>query len=404
MIHRWDVDAARELDQQAIRVDTPNVFSLSVAPQGDEAAVVAAAPAGQPGTVVRRYNLDTGAELTVKGKRPYRESKKDVRQYWGAVYAPQAAGADRQILALHGSRAELYDGAARLVTRTNPHGQVRAVGYSSDGKFMLTAGDDGTIKVWDAASRKKVCQIVNPHGEMPASIQSAVFSPVKQSYEILSAGRDNWARLWSWDGKAAEPTAAKKWKHDSIVRSATFSHDGQRVVCACEDGTAWIWKADDDQQPIGKTPKWDPDKAAQGGHQGPVLTAAFSQTTADWIVTGGEDSLAYVWSVGNQLTLHSILKGHAAAVRCAAFSPDDRRIVTGSGDTFAKLWDPRLPNGGGAAANANDRNARELLNLSRHVRAVTSVAFSPGVGDTVLTASSDGDTVLWLSKPAPAGN
>jgi WD40 repeat protein len=129
---------------------------------------------------------------------------------------------------------------------------------------------------------------------------------------------------------------------------------------------------------------------------------AFSNKSADWIVTCGEDNLAFVWTVGIAIQKHSILKGHAAAVRCAAFSPDDQRIITGSNDTYAKLWDPRLP-AAGAAPNPKPIDARELLTLSRHKRAVTAVAFSPENGETVMTASSDGETILWLApKPKDA--
>ena len=95
--------------------------------------------------------------------------------------------------------------------------------YSPDGKFFLTAGSDGTIKVWDAVSLKSHCHILNPHGESASSIYSATFSPAGDSYQILSTGRDKSAKLWNWDGKAAEPVLARKLPHDSNVRTAAYS-------------------------------------------------------------------------------------------------------------------------------------------------------------------------------------
>ena len=98
--------------------------------------------------------------------------------------------------------------------------------------------------------------------------------------------------------------------------------------------------------------------------------------------------------------MHAVLKGHAAAVRSVAFSPANDRVVTGSDDTFAKVWDPRLDI---PADAGSPHQARELLNLSRHERPVTTVAFSPDDGGRiVMTASNDGDTVLWLSTPQEA--
>jgi WD40 repeat protein/serine/threonine protein kinase len=411
LFRSWDLETAQEIENQRISIKTPNVFSVALAPQADEAVVVAADPSVTGRTVVRRFNLDTGEEVTRAGGAPYLATNKlDPRQFWGAIYAPQAVGG-RSILALHDTRAERYDDKAKLEARSNPHGFVRTVAYSHDKRYLVTAGTDNTLKVWDVQVKpaRAVCKIADPHGKSPSSVHAASLSPVKADggYQILSAGSDGYARLWSWDGKADEPTEVRPWKHDSAVRSAAFSHDGRRIACGCEDGTAWVWKIDDNQQPLGKTVKAIPDKPKNGGHGRAVLAVAFSNKTADWIVTCGDDNLAFVWKVANNIQLHSILKGHAAAVRCAAFSPDDQRIITGSSDTYAKLWDPRLPGGAGAPANQDDPNARELLTLSRHERAVTAVAFSPENGETVMTASSDGETVLWLStkpkeQPQPA--
>jgi WD40 repeat protein len=386
VLHTWNIDA--KLPQKSIEIDSNSVFSLSLAEQGDEALVVAAAPKGQQGTVIRKYNLETGASQVFKTS-----GREDSREFWGAVYAPANVGkpGERHVLALHGSRAELYDSNAKLVTRSNQHGQVRAVGYSSDGKFMLTAGADGTIKLWDARQRNAMCQIVEPHGSAP--LHSAVFTPAANSYHLLSAGRDNVVKLWTWDGTAKEPERTHSFPHDDKVQSIAFSSDGARIVCGCEDGSVWVWKTNDDKRPVGKTVN-----AGAGGHKGAVHGVAFSKD-GKWIVTGGEDTKALVWDA-DKLALQAVLAGHAAAVRSVAFSPDSLRVVTGSADTFAKVWDPRLLTDNQAAAPAAgaDLNGRELLTLSRHDRPVTTVAFAPN-GSTILTASSDGDAVLWLSNP-----
>ncbi len=395
VLHKWNIDTAAS--QKSIDIDSNSVFSLSLADQGDEALVVAAAPQGRAGTVVRKYNLDTGASHVFKASGKDASGKDDPREFWGAVYAPANVGkpGDRCVLALHGTRAELYDSNAKFVTRSSQHGQVRSVAYSSDGKFMLTAGADGTIKLWDANQRTALCQLVEPHGA--ASLHSATFSPAAKSYQLLSAGRDKVVKLWNWDGTSQAPQLARSFTHDSEVRGIAFSADGSRIACGCEDGTTWIWKTTDEQQPVGKTAA-----PGAGGHKGPVHGVAFSHD-GKWIVTGSEDNKALVWNA-NSLALQTILTGHAAAVRSVAFSPDSQRVVTGSADTFAKVWDPRLPTdkparpAAGAAA-AVDRSGRELLTLSRHDRPVTTVAFSPN-GSSILTASSDGDAVLWLSTPA----
>jgi WD40 repeat protein len=73
-----------------------------------------------------------------------------------------------------------------------------------------------------------------------------------------------------------------------------------------------------------------------------------------------------------------IPKGHTSGITSVCFSNDGKRILTGSRDFTAKIW---------------DLNAHELhtFMLDNEVQAI---AFSPG-GDSVLTGSTDGKIKLW---------
>jgi WD40 repeat protein len=74
------------------------------------------------------------------------------------------------------------------------------------------------------------------------------------------------------------------------------------------------------------------------------------------------------------------ITGHAARVRSVAFSPDGRRIVTGSWDATARIWDTAT--------------GREILQLTGHTDRVWSAAFSPD-GQRVVTASHDRTARVW---------
>jgi len=115
-----------------------------------------------------------------------------------------------------------------------------------------------------------------------------------------------------------------------------------------------------------------------GPVSGPIWSAAFSHNDRR-IVTGSHGLTATVWDATTgeeQMTLN----GHTAKIHSAVFSPDDSRILTGSADYTAKLWDATT---GG-----------ELLTFIGHKGGVFSAAFSPD-GRRIVTGSADGAVKVW---------
>jgi WD40 repeat protein/serine/threonine protein kinase len=117
------------------------------------------------------------------------------------------------------------------------------------------------------------------------------------------------------------------------------------------------------------------------GFGGPVSSVAISPN-GQRIVTGSADQTARVWDAATGKELLT-LKGHSAAINSVAFSPDGQRIVTGSADQTAKVWD---------AATGKER-----LTLKGHSAAINSVAFSPD-GQRIVTGSADQTANVWAAN------
>lgn len=74
------------------------------------------------------------------------------------------------------------------------------------------------------------------------------------------------------------------------------------------------------------------------------------------------------------------LKGHTRQVMTFDFSPDGRRLVSGSGDTTVRIWDIA--------------SRSEWATLHGHTSSVNEVAFAPD-GKSIASVGSDGVIQLW---------
>ena len=129
------------------------------------------------------------------------------------------------------------------------------------------------------------------------------------------------------------------------------------------------------------------------GHTGAVRSVAFSPDGTR-IVIGSDDHAAKVWDALTGMPIVE-LKGNTAGILSVAFSPDGKRIVTGSkrenafegqgSPAVTRVWDAKT--------------GRPLLDMKGHTEDVLSVAFSPD-GTRILTG--DGFVRGWSVMPKEA--
>jgi WD40 repeat protein len=258
------------------------------------------------------------------------------------------------------------DTTARLWDAANGQAQLSLEGheaplwraaYSADGGRIATASHDQTARLWSAANGEALITIQG-HEDW---VRSAVFSG--DGTRVLTASYDATARLWN----AASGAQLLTLPHGERVADAAFSPDGGRVVTACYDATARIWDAASGEEQL-----------ILQGHEREVVSAAFSPDGTK-VATASHDLTARIWNAasGDQL---AVLQGHTGQVRSAAFSPDGTMIVTASDDRTARLWD---------AASGT-----QLALLEGHTDWVFAAAFGPD-GSKIATASSDRTAKVW---------
>lgn len=161
-----------------------------------------------------------------------------------------------------------------------PTGQIEtnAVDISPSGRLAATAGDDGTLCVFDLVSRKRLRQI-QAH---PGKAFGVVFFDGEK--KLASCGKEPVIRLWDVE---TENEIGKLEGHGAQVESICLSPKG------------------------------------------------------DMLASAGADKTAILWNLQTETKVHVLGKEHRAAIMGVCFSPDGRFVATGGMDNRVNLWDAK---------------------------------------------------------------
>ena len=277
--------------------------------------------------------------------------------------------------------------------------RIRSAKFSPSGKYIATAGFDGSARLW--------------------SIKS--FDNAGRAAQILKskAGDDRF-----------DVTCLRVLQHDNMVWSANFASNDDTVLTSSFGGTANIWgnlRLSDlpsgtllDRAKLPLQSGAVPDgtvrddsiaKHVLRGHHGPVTCAVFHPSfdpnvighagrahmhagfhDVNLVATSGYDKEVGLWSTTTHRRIHTF-SGHNAAVWSVAFShsPEKPHLVSSDAEGCVRVWDV---------------HAKVCVSVLRgHTTRVWSVCFSPlrepiaetmgGDQNQIITASEGGGIRCW---------
>jgi WD40 repeat protein len=260
--------------------------------------------------------------------------------------------------------SRLPQGGGLQPTLRSHTASVCSVAVTADGRKVISASDDKTLKVWDLASGQ-VVQTFLGHSD---GVSSVALTP-DDKYAV-SGSDDKTIRVWDFaSGKELRALRG----HDSKIWSVAVASNGDRIVSGGADKTVKIWDRSSGellQTYSGRTVAGEGETVSE-----PVWSVAVTPDTTR-LVAGAESVL--LWELGSEEALR--LRGHSKRVVAVAVTPDGKYAISGSEDNTLMIWD--LATG------------ESFRTLQGHTDAVRSVSFTRD-GSRAISGSDDCSIKVW---------
>ncbi|MGA7329006.1 MAG: caspase family protein, partial [Rhodomicrobium sp.] len=246
---------------------------------------------------------------------------------------------------------------------------ISAISFTADGNYLLSAGDDKVIRIWDWRAGKTLRTL---RGQSEVGYGGAIYtialSPDGRLLAVAGfiGSTDEGdrccgdIRLYSLE---TDQILTLLKGHESRVIELAFSPDGKYLISGAKDNSAIIWDVASAKL-----------RQRLHGHTDAIYGVGFSPD-GKRAITGSFDKTLRLWNADDG-TLIAVMAGHTERVRSLAVSSKDGRIVSGDYAGEIRIWD--------------GVSGQYVRTLGRQENRVDSVSISPD-GQTILSTSGEGD-------------
>lgn len=261
---------------------------------------------------------------------------------------------------------------------------VRSASFSPRGNLIATAGDDGTVFVWDLTKDKQLSEMRGHDG----AVYDVNFSP--DGDRIVTAGKDGTVRLWNWNQTSVDMKDVDI--RTSVSRKVAFSSPQSTrryLAIARQKGGFQVWKLDQASNSYKKVCEKDYHKTK---YTGLTFSLAFSPD-GEFLAVGGEHGTVSLWNLKDQCTQWAIQPTIDKNVNAIQFNPKNGNLLAAAlGDGSIWLWN--IEN---LSRTKINQALPEPLIFRGHQKQTVNLSFSPN-GESLVTVGNDRAVRIWNTK------
>ncbi len=267
----------------------------------------------------------------------------------------------------------------KLYTKS-AHGkwQINETVFSPDGKYVLTGGEEGIVKMWESSTG----DFVHSYRVRDKVVSDLVFSP--DGSKIL-AGYERSGKAYLWD-TWSEKLIRTFQSNSGMKKAVAFMPDGENMLLTASDYSVSLIGIDEKQT----LEDFIDGGTEYTGHKREIFDLDIS-ADGKMLVSGSNDGTAKVWDLATGREIQSIGKefqrviveprrySTSRTIFFTEFIDDGKQLILGDHNGTIRIWDVK--------------QQEESFRLDDHISPITEWAINPTHSEALI-GCSDGTVKL----------